>query len=122
MAALAALRLDDSLAEAHTSLAFVEMHYQWDCAAAEFTYEFTVCRGDESFCGDRNGEDSLAGLREAAEPHTLGEASRAEATIISFRHETDRGLITNSRKFTLRHSMVPQAEAKLENACHRLGN
>src|ERR1700682_1662865 len=34
-AALAALRLDDSLAEAHTSLAFVEMHYEWKFAEAE---------------------------------------------------------------------------------------
>jgi len=34
-AALAALQLDDSLAEAHTSLAFEEMHYEWDWPAAE---------------------------------------------------------------------------------------
>jgi tetratricopeptide (TPR) repeat protein len=34
-AALAALRLDDSLAEAHTSLAFEEMHYEWDWPASE---------------------------------------------------------------------------------------
>jgi len=29
-AALKAIQLDDSLAEAHTSLAFVKMHYEWD--------------------------------------------------------------------------------------------
>jgi tetratricopeptide (TPR) repeat protein len=34
-AALTALRLDDSLADAHTSLAFVEMHYEWKFAEAE---------------------------------------------------------------------------------------
>jgi len=34
-AALTALQLDDSLAEAHTSLAFEEMHYEWDWPAAE---------------------------------------------------------------------------------------
>jgi len=34
-AALTALQLDDSLAEAHTSLAFEEMHYEWDWQAAE---------------------------------------------------------------------------------------
>jgi len=34
-AALAALRLDDSLAEAHTSLAFEEMHYEWDWPSSE---------------------------------------------------------------------------------------
>lgn len=34
-AALTALQLDDSLAEAHTSLAFEEMHYEWDWPTAE---------------------------------------------------------------------------------------
>jgi len=33
--ALTALKLDDSLAEAHTSLAFVEMHYEWKFRDAE---------------------------------------------------------------------------------------
>ncbi len=33
--ALAALKLDDSLADAHTSLAFVEMHYEWNFRGAE---------------------------------------------------------------------------------------
>ncbi len=34
-AAISALQLDDSLAEAHTSLAFVKMHYDWDWNGAE---------------------------------------------------------------------------------------
>jgi TolB-like protein/DNA-binding winged helix-turn-helix (wHTH) protein/Tfp pilus assembly protein PilF len=34
-AALTALKLDDSLAEAHASLAFVEMHYEWDWKESE---------------------------------------------------------------------------------------
>lgn len=34
-AALQALQLDDSLAEAHTSLAFVEMHFEWNWPSAE---------------------------------------------------------------------------------------
>lgn len=34
-AALTALKLDDSLAEAHASLAFVEMHYEWNWTASE---------------------------------------------------------------------------------------
>jgi tetratricopeptide (TPR) repeat protein len=34
-AALKALQLNDSLAEAHTSLAFVEMHYEWDWPGSE---------------------------------------------------------------------------------------
>jgi TolB-like protein/DNA-binding winged helix-turn-helix (wHTH) protein len=41
-AALAALRLDDSLAEAHTSLAFVEMHYEWKFAEAEREFRRAV--------------------------------------------------------------------------------
>lgn len=38
-AALAALQLDDSLAEAHTSLAFEEMHYEWDWLAADREFQ-----------------------------------------------------------------------------------
>jgi tetratricopeptide (TPR) repeat protein len=34
-AALKALQLNDSLAEAHTSLAFVMMHYEWDWPGSE---------------------------------------------------------------------------------------
>lgn len=34
-AALTALQLDESLAEAHTALAFEEMHYEWDWPSAE---------------------------------------------------------------------------------------
>jgi TolB-like protein/DNA-binding winged helix-turn-helix (wHTH) protein/Tfp pilus assembly protein PilF len=37
-AATRALQLDDSLAEAHTSLAFVHMHYDWNWPAAEREY------------------------------------------------------------------------------------
>jgi TolB-like protein/DNA-binding winged helix-turn-helix (wHTH) protein/Tfp pilus assembly protein PilF len=34
-AALTALKLDETLAEAHASLAFVEMHYEWNWSASE---------------------------------------------------------------------------------------
>jgi Tfp pilus assembly protein PilF len=37
-AALHALQLDDSLAEAHTSLAFVKMHFEWDWPGAEIEF------------------------------------------------------------------------------------
>jgi TolB-like protein/DNA-binding winged helix-turn-helix (wHTH) protein/Flp pilus assembly protein TadD len=37
--ALAALKLDDSLPDAHTSLAFVEMHYEWKFKEAEQEYK-----------------------------------------------------------------------------------
>jgi DNA-binding winged helix-turn-helix (wHTH) protein/TolB-like protein/Tfp pilus assembly protein PilF len=38
-AALQALQIDDSLAEAHTSLAFVNMHYEWDWAGSQKEFE-----------------------------------------------------------------------------------
>ncbi len=38
-AALKALQLNDSLAEAHTSLAFVEMQYEWDWPGSEKEFE-----------------------------------------------------------------------------------
>jgi TolB-like protein/DNA-binding winged helix-turn-helix (wHTH) protein/Flp pilus assembly protein TadD len=40
--ALAALKLDDSLADAHTSLAFVEMHYDWKFREAEEEFKRAV--------------------------------------------------------------------------------
>jgi TolB-like protein/DNA-binding winged helix-turn-helix (wHTH) protein len=40
--ALAALKLDDSLADAHTSLAFVEMHYDWKFQEAEKEFKRAV--------------------------------------------------------------------------------
>jgi TolB-like protein/DNA-binding winged helix-turn-helix (wHTH) protein/Tfp pilus assembly protein PilF len=41
-AALTALHLDDSLADAHTSLAFVEMHYEWKFAEAEQEFKRAI--------------------------------------------------------------------------------
>jgi TolB-like protein/DNA-binding winged helix-turn-helix (wHTH) protein/Flp pilus assembly protein TadD len=41
-AALAALHLDDSLAEAHTSLAFVEMHYEWNFKEADREFQRAI--------------------------------------------------------------------------------
>ena len=41
-AAEEALQLDDSLAEAHTSLAFVKMHYDWDWNGAEREFQRAI--------------------------------------------------------------------------------
>jgi TolB-like protein/DNA-binding winged helix-turn-helix (wHTH) protein len=41
-AALTALNLDDSLADAHTSLAFVEMHYEWKFLEAEREFKRAI--------------------------------------------------------------------------------
>lgn len=40
--ALTALKLDDSLADAHTSLAFVEMHYEWKFGEAEREFKHAI--------------------------------------------------------------------------------
>jgi TolB-like protein/DNA-binding winged helix-turn-helix (wHTH) protein/Tfp pilus assembly protein PilF len=40
--ALTALQLDDSLADAHTSLAFVEMHYEWKFPEAEQEFKRAI--------------------------------------------------------------------------------
>ena len=40
--ALTALKLDDSLADAHTSLAFVEMHYEWKLREAEQEFKRAI--------------------------------------------------------------------------------
>jgi len=40
--ALTALKLDDSLADAHTSLAFVEMHYEWELREAEQEFKRAI--------------------------------------------------------------------------------
>jgi TolB-like protein/DNA-binding winged helix-turn-helix (wHTH) protein len=40
--ALAALKLDDSLPDAHTSLAFVEMHYEWKFREAEQEFKRAI--------------------------------------------------------------------------------
>ena len=41
-AALTALKLDDSLAEAHASLAFVEMHYEWNWKESEREFRQSI--------------------------------------------------------------------------------
>jgi TolB-like protein/DNA-binding winged helix-turn-helix (wHTH) protein/Tfp pilus assembly protein PilF len=41
-AALKALQIDESLAEAHTSLAFVRMHYDWDWPGAEKEFQRAI--------------------------------------------------------------------------------
>ena len=40
--ALTALKLDDTLADAHTSLAFVEMHYEWNFRKAEQEFKRAI--------------------------------------------------------------------------------
>lgn len=41
-AAMKALQVDDSLAEAHASLAFVQLYYEWDWAGAEKSFQRAI--------------------------------------------------------------------------------
>ena len=41
-AAQKAIQLDDTMAEAHTPLAFIRMHYDWDFPAAEKEFQRTI--------------------------------------------------------------------------------
>jgi adenylate cyclase len=47
-AALKAIKLDDSLAEAHASLGFVHYHYDWDWAAAEKEFKRAISLNPQS--------------------------------------------------------------------------
>lgn len=42
VAAMQAIALDDSLAEAHTSLGSYKMFYEWDTSAAEESYRKAI--------------------------------------------------------------------------------
>ena len=99
-AALTALRLDDSLAEAHTSLAFEEMHYEWDWPAAEREFKHALDLNPNYatahqwyaiwFVGRGNIDQALAqlSLAEKADPLSLViKADTAEVLNIVGRYE-----------------------------------
>ncbi len=99
-AALTALQLDDSLAEAHTSLAFEEMHYEWDWPAAEREFKRALQLNPNYatahqwyaiwFVGRRGLDQALAqlDLAEKADPLSLViKADRAEVLNCVGRYE-----------------------------------
>jgi TolB-like protein/DNA-binding winged helix-turn-helix (wHTH) protein/Tfp pilus assembly protein PilF len=79
--ALKALELDDTLAEAHTSLAFVEMHYEWNFSAAEKEFQRAIelnpsyATAHEWYAFDlvamRRLDDALAEIRRAQQVDPL---------------------------------------------------
>jgi len=111
-AALTALRLDDSLAEAHTSLAFEEMHYEWDWPAAEREFKHALDLNPNYatahqwyaiwFVGRGNIDQALAqlSLAEKADPLSLViKADTAELLNIVGRYEQAVQVATRAIEF-----------------------
>ena len=62
-AALKAIEMDDSLAEAHASLGFVHYHYDWDWAAAEKEFKRAISLNPQSAQSYTLYTHFLAGMR-----------------------------------------------------------
>jgi len=75
-AATTALQLDDSLAEAHTSLAFVRMHYEWDWKGAEQEFRRAIELSPNYPTAHHWYAYDLAAMNRM--PEALGEIRRAQ--------------------------------------------
>ena len=71
-AALKAIDLDDSLAEAHASLGFVHYHYDWDWAAAEKEFKRALALNPQSAQSCTLYTHFLAGMGRYDEAQILG--------------------------------------------------
>ncbi|MBZ5510941.1 MAG: tetratricopeptide repeat protein [Acidobacteriia bacterium] len=102
-AALTALRLDDSLADAHTSLAFVKMHYEWKFAEAEQEFKralalnpnYSVAHQWYAFDLVALGrtEDAVAEMKRALESDPLSPIINTDlAEMLYFDHRYDEAL------------------------------
>jgi TolB-like protein/DNA-binding winged helix-turn-helix (wHTH) protein len=85
--ALAALKLDDSLADAHTSLAFVEMHYEWKFREAEQEFKRAI---------DLNPNYSIAHQWYAIDLAAMGRMDGAVAEIERARQTDPLSAIINT--------------------------
>jgi TolB-like protein/DNA-binding winged helix-turn-helix (wHTH) protein len=85
--ALTALKLDDSLADAHTSLAFVEMHYEWKFPEAEQEFKRAI---------DLNPNYSTAHQWYAIDLAALGRMDEAVAEIQRARQTDPLSAIINT--------------------------
>jgi TolB-like protein/DNA-binding winged helix-turn-helix (wHTH) protein len=85
--ALMALKLDDSLADAHTSLAFVEMHYEWKFREAEQEFKRAI---------DLNPNYSVAHHWYAYDLAALGRMDEAVAEIERARQADPLSAIINT--------------------------
>ena len=102
-AALTALRLDDSLADAHTSLAFVKMHYEWKLAEAEQEFKralalnpnYSVAHQWYAFDLVALGrtDDAVAEMKRALESDPLSPIINTDlAEMLYFDHRYDEAL------------------------------
>ena len=71
-AALKAIELDDSLAEAHASLGFVHYHYDWDWAAAEKEFKRAISLNPQSAQSYTLYAHYLAGMGRFDEAYNQG--------------------------------------------------
>src|SRR2546425_2319382 len=71
-AALKAIELDDSLAEAHASLGFVHFHYDWDWAAAEKEFKRALTLNPQSAQAHLLYTEYLAGMGRYDEAYSQG--------------------------------------------------
>jgi TolB-like protein/DNA-binding winged helix-turn-helix (wHTH) protein/Tfp pilus assembly protein PilF len=85
--ALMALKLDDSLADAHTSLAFVEMHYEWKFREAEQEFKRAI---------DLNPNYSIAHHWYAFDLATMGRMDEAVAEVKRARQTDPLSAIINT--------------------------
>jgi TolB-like protein/Tfp pilus assembly protein PilF len=90
-AALRALALDSTLAEAHTSLAYGSMIYGWDWAAAEASFRRAIAANPDYATGHHWYADFLAGrgrleesVREMERAHALDPLSRIIGTELAW--------------------------------------
>jgi TolB-like protein/Tfp pilus assembly protein PilF/class 3 adenylate cyclase len=71
-AALKAIELDETLAEAHASLGFVHFHYDWDWAAAEKEFKRALALNPQSAQAHLHYTDYLATMGRFNEAHDQG--------------------------------------------------
>src|SRR5438128_3914382 len=71
-AALKAIEMDDSLAEAHASLGFVHYHYDWDWAAAEKEFKRALTLNPQSVRSHTLYTEYLAGMGRFNEAYDQG--------------------------------------------------
>ena len=85
--AVTAINLDDSLADAHTSLAFVEMHYEWKFREAEEEFKRAI---------DLNPNYSIAHQWYAIDLAALGQMNEAVAEVKRARDTDPLSAIINT--------------------------
>jgi TolB-like protein/DNA-binding winged helix-turn-helix (wHTH) protein len=106
-----ALQLDDSLAEAHTSLAFVKMHYDWDWRGAEQEFQRAI---------ELNPSYATAHQWHAFLFTAMGQPQRAVDEIFEARRLDPLSMIINTDSAELL-TYAGRTDDAIEQAQHTLG-